>query len=120
MEKHEKIIYELTEWIDQNIERPLKIQDIAEKAGYSKWHLQRMFYRVMDISLGHYVRDKKLRLAAWDLISSKESVIAISLKYGYDNQQSFTRTFSKKYHVPPSTFRRLKSHHDDSGPGYMI
>lgn len=110
MERHEDIIHELTGWIEVNINKPLKIDDVAEKSGYSKWHLQRMFCRVMDISLGHYIRDKKMRLAAQDLIDSQESIMDISVKYGYDSQQSFTRTFSKKYHVPPATFRRLKGH----------
>jgi AraC family of transcriptional regulator, multidrug resistance transcriptional activator len=110
MERHEDIIHDLTRWIDTNISKPLKIEDVAERSGYSKWHLQRMFHRIMNISLGHYIRDKKLELAAHDLIISQDRVIDISVKYGYDSQQSFTRSFARKYHVPPATFRRMKTH----------
>jgi len=120
MERHEHIIYELTEWIGQNIDKPLKIEDVAEKAGYSKWHLQRIFQRVMNVSLGNYIRDKKLRLAAQDLINSQNSVIDICVKYGYESQQSFTRTFVKKYHVPPATFRRMNRHPFNFSSDYMM
>ncbi len=111
MDRHEVIIHDLIAWIDENIRRPLKIEDVAQRSGYSKWHLQRMFQRIMNISLGNYIRDKKLEMAALDLIQSRETVIDISVKYGYDSQQSFTRSFARKYHVPPATWRRLKTHH---------
>lgn len=107
MERNESIIHELTEWIDRNIDKPLKIEEVAAKAGYSKWHLQRIFLQVMHISLGLYIRERKLDFAALDLLSGHESVLQISVKYGYESQQSFTRTFVKKYQVPPATFRRV-------------
>jgi AraC family multidrug resistance transcriptional activator len=114
MDRHDIIIQDLVTWIDDNIKQPLKIDDVAARAGYSKWHLQRMFQRITHKSLGHYIRDKKMELAAHDLIDGSESVIDISVKYGYDSQQSFTRTFAKKYHVPPATFRRLNAHSFDA------
>ncbi|QGY32413.1 helix-turn-helix domain-containing protein [Pantoea cypripedii] len=107
MNRNEKIIIELTEWIDNNLTGNLKIEEVAKKSGYSKWHLQRMFQCTMNITLAHYIRDKRLALAALDLSGSNESVLDISLKYGYDSQQAFTRSFSKKYNIPPATWRRL-------------
>ena len=44
MDRHETIICELLTWIDENIRSPLKIEDVAQRSGYSKWHLQRMFH----------------------------------------------------------------------------
>ncbi|EJL93182.1 helix-turn-helix domain-containing protein [Pantoea sp. GM01] len=111
MDRYEKIVYELAEWIKANIHSPLKIEQVAERAGYSKWHLQRMFHRIMHVSLGHYIRDRKLESAAKDLLRSHETVIDISVKYGYDSQQSFTRSFVRKYNLPPARFRRLNMQH---------
>ncbi|KEA51077.1 transcriptional regulator [Mangrovibacter sp. MFB070] len=106
MLKLENLIQELTTWIDEHIHEPLKIDDVAVRAGYSKWHLQRVFFEVQNIHLGHYIRDRKLACAAQDLLNTQESVIDVSLKYGFDSQQSFTRTFSRKYSLPPSRYRR--------------
>ena len=107
MVKLEQLLGELLIWLDKNIHKPLKIEDVAQRSGYSKWHLQRVFFQVMDINLAHYIRDKKLEKAALDLLQSDETVLSISYKYGFDSQQSFTRSFSKKYRLPPSRFRRL-------------
>ncbi|MFH8136316.1 helix-turn-helix domain-containing protein [Pantoea osteomyelitidis] len=109
MDRHEDLIYELLKWIDKNINKPIKVDDVALRSGYSKWHLQRIFHRVKNVSLGNYIRDKKLELAAHDLLDSQEAVINISVKYGYDSQQSFTRSFVRKYSVPPATYRRINT-----------
>jgi AraC family multidrug resistance transcriptional activator len=111
MDRHEVIIRDLLLWINANICSAIKIEDVALRSGYSKWHLQRMFQRIMHISLGNYIRDKKLALAAHDLLDSRAAVIDISMKYGYDSQQSFTRSFARKYRVPPATYRRLNTQH---------
>jgi AraC family multidrug resistance transcriptional activator len=68
----------------------------------------------MNVSMGGYIRNKKLELAAHDLLDSHETVIDISVKYGYDSQQSFTRSFVRKYHVPPATYRRNNTHNTSS------
>lgn len=37
-----QVIDTIVEWIDDNLNQPLRIDDIARHAGYSKWHLQRL------------------------------------------------------------------------------
>ncbi len=46
MLRTEYIIDEITQWIDSNLHKPLKIEDVAARAGYSKWHLQRIFVKM--------------------------------------------------------------------------
>ena len=108
MFRTEDIIDEITQWIDSNLHKPLRIEDVAARAGYSRWHLQRVFVQVKAVSLGKYIRDKKLRLAAKDLIETNEPVISIACKYGFDSQQTFTRIFSKNYKLPPLRYRHAK------------
>lgn len=100
-------MHSLLEWIDKNIHVNLKIDDVATKSGYSKWHLQRLFGFYTGRPLGQYIREKKVMLAAHDLRCTSETVLEISIKYGYDSQQSFTRIFSKYYSVPPACYRRI-------------
>lgn len=105
MFRTEDIIDEIIQWIDSNLHKPLKIEDVAARAGYSKWHLQRVFAKVKEVNLGKYIRDTKLRLAAKDLTETNEPVIGIAYKYGFDSQQTFTRVFSKNYKLPPLRYR---------------
>ena len=47
-----QVIDTIVEWIDDNLHQPLRIDDIARHAGYSKWHLQRLFLQYKGESLG--------------------------------------------------------------------
>ena len=73
-----QVIDTIVEWIDDNLHQPLRIDDIARHAGYSKWHLQRLFLQYKGESLGRYVRERKLLLAARDLRATPISGSTIS------------------------------------------
>ena len=53
-----QVIDTIVEWIDDNLHQPLRIDDIARHAGYSKWHLQRLFLQYKGESLGRYIREQ--------------------------------------------------------------
>ena len=46
------IIRDLLVWLESHLDHPLSLDNVAAKAGYSKWHLQRMFKEVT----GHAMR----------------------------------------------------------------
>ena len=71
-----QVIDTIVEWIDDNLHQPLRIDDIARHAGYSKWHLQRLFLQYRE-SLGRYIRERKLLLAARDLRDTDQRVYDI-------------------------------------------
>lgn len=102
----EQVIETLIDWIDDNLDQPLRIDDIARHAGYSKWHLQRLFLQHKGESLGRYIRARKLQMAARDLRETDEKVFEICLRYGFDSQQTFTRIFTKTFHQPPGVWRK--------------
>ena len=101
-----QVIDTIVEWIDDNLHQPLRIDDIARHAGYSKWHLQRLFLQYKGESLGRYIRERKLLLAARDLRDTDQRVYDICLKYGFDSQQTFTRIFTRTFNQPPGVSQR--------------
>lgn len=50
------IIRDLLRWLDEHLDQPLSLDNVAAKAGYSKWHLQRMFKDVTGEAIGAYIR----------------------------------------------------------------
>ncbi|ENZ7209227.1 RamA family antibiotic efflux transcriptional regulator [Klebsiella pneumoniae] len=101
-----QVIDTIVEWIDDNLHQPLRIDDIARHTGYSKWHLQRLFLQYKGESLGRYIRERKLLLAARDLRDTDQRVYDICLKYGFDSQQTFTRVFTRTFNQPPGAYRK--------------
>ena len=48
-----------------------------------------------------YIRNRRLYLAALDVLAGKEKVIDIALKYRYETPESFTRAFTRFHGVSP-------------------
>ncbi|WP_426770266.1 helix-turn-helix domain-containing protein, partial [Klebsiella michiganensis] len=70
----ETVIAVIIDWIDNNLHKPLRIEQIARYSGYSKWYLQRLFLQYRGESLGRYIRNKKLDSAARDLRETDENI----------------------------------------------
>ncbi|MFS2224162.1 superoxide response transcriptional regulator SoxS [Pantoea sp. B65] len=102
---HNDIIHTLTGWIEQNLDKTLSIDEVAAKSGYSKWHLQRMFRSVTKQTLGGYIRERRLTLAAEALSCTQRPVFDIAMQYGYDSQQTFSRVFRRQFSQTPTAYR---------------
>lgn len=102
---HDDIIRTLTDWIESNLDKTLSIDEVAAKSGYSKWHLQRMFRTVTKQTLGGYIRDRRLTLAAEALRKTHRPVFDIAMQYGYDSQQTFSRVFRRQFSQTPTAYR---------------
>ena len=46
-------------WLEGHLDQPLSLDNVAAKAGYSKWHLQRMFKDVTGHAIGAYIRARR-------------------------------------------------------------
>jgi len=100
---------DLIHWIDTHIENRLNLDMVADRAGYSKWHLQRMFKEHTGLALGEYIRTKKLEKSACKLTHSDEPILTVAISMGFDSQQSFNRSFKRQYGMAPGTWRRTAS-----------
>ena len=90
------------DFIEQNLTNDLDIKDIADKAALSPFYYQRIFGALCGMTVGDYIRARKMTLAAQELIKSEVKVIDIAVKYGYDSPDSFAKAFQKFHGVTPS------------------
>lgn len=100
------IIQDLIDWIDNHLDSRLDIDTVARRAGYSKWHLQRIFKEHTGQPLGEYIRAKKLQKSIERLAHSNESILNVAIALGFDSQQSFNRSFKRQYGQAPGVWRR--------------
>ena len=78
---------------------------MAAESFSSSYHFQRVFSILCGYTLGEYIRLRRLSLAGAELVSGKEKVIDIALKYGYDSPDSFAKAFQKFHGITPSQAR---------------
>lgn len=108
------IIQDLIDWIDNHLDSRLDIDTVARRAGYSKWHLQRIFKEHTGQPLGEhtgqplgeYIRAKKLQKSIERLAHSNEPILNVAIALGFDSQQSFNRSFKRQYGQAPGVWRR--------------
>jgi len=100
------IIRDLLAWLEGHLDRPLSLDNVAAKAGYSKWHLQRMFKDVTGHAIGAYIRARRLSKSAVALRLTSRPILDIALQYRFDSQQTFTRAFKKQFAQTPALYRR--------------
>jgi len=103
---NEEVIDTITDWINNHLDQRLSIDDIAEKSGYSKWYLQKLFARCRNETLARYIRKRKLAACVHELKNSAVPIITLAVKYHFESQQSFTRSFKQVMGCTPYVCRK--------------
>ena len=96
---------ESIDFMERNITDELAIEEIAGKAALSPFYYQRIFGTLCGMTVGEYIRARRMTLAAQELYRKDVKVIDVAVKYGYDSPDSFTKTFQKFHGVTPSQAR---------------
>lgn len=107
MDNNTQILRFVIEYIEEHISERISLEEVANAAGYSKYHLIRMFSVVIGITMHQYIKRRQLTEAAKRIIFSDEPIIQIALDAGYDSQQAFLLAFKEMYKLTPQKFRRV-------------
>lgn len=84
-------------YIEEHIRDELLPEEIAQKAAISPFYFQKGFAMLCGMSIGEYVRGRRLSLAGREVILTDCKIIDIAMDYGYDSPDSFTRA-STRFH----------------------
>lgn len=94
------------DYIEKNMDKEITPDEIAKIAYSSKFHFLRTFYMLTGVTLGEYIRKRRLSLAAKDIVANDMKIIDIAYKYGYETPEAFTKAFKKLHGVSPSEARK--------------
>lgn len=89
-------------YIEQHLTERIDINTLASISNMSVYEFRRVFTFVAGISLGDYIRKRRLSVAAVELISKNTSISEIAIRYGYDSPASFSRSFKAFHGVSPT------------------
>lgn len=90
------------DYIEERLDDEIDYNKAARIACCSLFHFQRMFSFVAGMGLSDYVRQRRMTLAAFDLLNGSEKIIDIAQKYGYQSPTAFTRAFINMHGIAPS------------------
>jgi AraC family transcriptional regulator len=92
-------------FIESHFARDISLEEIAETAGLSRYHLSRVFGLTTGRSISGYIRARRLSAAAVSLAGGASSILAVALDAGYSSHEAFTRAFRDHFGVTPEEVR---------------
>lgn len=95
-------------YIEEHLTDDIDINEVSKQSYASGSHFQLIFHLVMGITIGEYIRNRRLSLAAQDLLQPNSRIIDVAMRYQYDTQESFSKAFTRFHGVPPSKVQRGK------------
>ena len=96
-------------YMDEHLMEPKCAENVANEVAISSFYLQKGFKIVTGCSVTEYIKNRRLYLAALDVIADKEKVIDLAFKYGYETPESFTKAFSRFHGVSPMQLKKDSS-----------
>lgn len=103
---HADAINQAIQYIDHHLTDRLSTEIIADQAGFSPTHFNRLFLAATRSTLADYVRRRRLSASAYDLLGTNRPILDIAISYHFESQESYTRAFKKQFLITPGQFRK--------------
>ena len=97
-----ELIKQAVDYIEEHILDKIDYIELSKIIYSSSYHFQRVFGITCGVTLGEYIRRRRLTLAGQELLDKNVKVIDLAYKYGYDTPESFSRAFYRFHGLLPS------------------
>ena len=91
--------------IRQNLYKPIDVEGLADMACMSKDHFIRIFKKEIGETPNAYITKKRMEAAELLLITTNDTIKAISARVGYDDDSYFNKTFKRYSGISPQKYR---------------
>ena len=105
-EKTGDVIFEVENYIKENIESDLSLELLASVVHLNPSYLSRYFKESTGENLSNYVTRCKMEKAAWLLDNTEQKINEIMLQLGYQKSQHFAKIFREQYGVSPKEYKK--------------
>lgn len=99
------------DFVQQNLDQPLRLAQLAEVACFSPCHFHRVFKALTGETLADFVKRSRLQRALSLMHRHPErSLTEVALDVGFSSSSEFSRSFKRNYGIAPRDFdlERLK------------
>jgi len=104
---HESLI-KVAQRMEENIEKPLSLDEIATATGLSRRQIERLFKRHLNCVPKRYYLQMRLRRARELLLQTSMPIIDITTACGFQSPPHFSRCYRAQFGCPPSAERQTR------------
>ena len=105
---HESLI-KVAQLMEDNIEKPLSLDEIAGATGLSRRQIERLFKRHLNCVPKRYYLQMRLRRARELLLQTSMPIIDITTACGFQSPPHFSRCYRAQFGCPPSAERARRA-----------
>ena len=78
-------IHQAIRYIEEHLREELTIREIAQQAALSPFYFQKGFAMLCGMTVGDYIRQRRLSAAGLEVLTTDQKIIDIALEFGYDS-----------------------------------
>ena len=104
-----RTLYQMVRYFQNHYQANVRIQDVADELGYSKYYLSHSFQKATGRSIQDYLLDYRMNIAKRYLESGEYKIGEVAKILGYKSHQAFTRAFKKQVGLSPTAYQQKKS-----------
>ncbi len=106
-DKSNEIIDKVKQYILDNIEEQLSLDDIATFLGYNKYHIIKMFKQQYGITPHAFIVNHKINKAKKMIIEDNDlTIVDVANEVGFYDQSHFSKSFKKVFATNPSNMKQ--------------
>lgn len=99
-------INEMILYVQEHLEQRMTLEKLASVAGYSPFHIHRIFHAYVGETLGDFIQRLRMGRAVDALLRSQQSITDIAIQSGYQTPAAFTKAFRQLFQTTPSQVRK--------------
>ena len=93
-------------YLNDNINEPVKICDLADVTGYSLSHFKTLFKNAVGVTPAEYITMQKIDAAKTRLASGNESITELAYELGFSSSNYFCSVFKKLMGCSPLSYKK--------------
>lgn len=99
-------VQQTLDYIEKNLSEGIGIEQLSKLACLSPFYYQRLFRRLVGKPVMEYIKLRRLANAVEVLTNGNDRIIDVGLAFGFENHETFTRSFKDAYGLTPDAYRK--------------
>lgn len=104
----------ISRYLAEHMDTKITLDHLSEYFHVSGTHIKNIFKGVYGVSIGSYIRARKMESAAYMLEHTDKSILEIAGEHGYDNASKFAGAFRDIIGMAPNEYRNMNCSLNDS------
>ena len=96
-------------YLNQHCTEDLTLEEVADMAGFSKYHFSRLFKEFAGMSFYKYLNTRRIAYAENLLLDPELNVTEVAIRSGFNSISAFMRMFKIVRNCTPTQFRNLNN-----------